>query len=86
MEQPHARFAANLRAARKKTGMSQERLAELCGIYRTEISLLERAGRAPRLGTLVKLASALEVSVESLCEGISWDEQKQEFEFAKQDR
>jgi transcriptional regulator with XRE-family HTH domain len=86
MDKPHARFAANLRAARDKADISQERLAELCGVYRTEISLLERAGRAPRLGTLVKLACALEVSVESLCEGIAWDEEKQEFEFAKPPR
>jgi transcriptional regulator with XRE-family HTH domain len=49
-------------------------------MYRTEISLLERAGRAPRLGTLVKLAAALDVSVESLCFGMRWDEDAQRFQ------
>jgi transcriptional regulator with XRE-family HTH domain len=73
------RFGPNLRRARKKAGLSQEELADLCAMYRTEVSLLERAGRAPRLGTLVKLASALEVSIESLCAGMRWDPEAQRF-------
>jgi transcriptional regulator with XRE-family HTH domain len=73
------RFGANLRSARKRTGLSQEELADLCAMYRTEVSLLERAGRAPRLGTLVKLASALDVSIESLCTGMRWDQNAQRF-------
>jgi transcriptional regulator with XRE-family HTH domain len=77
--EPRDRFGANLRSARKRPGLSQEELADLCVMYRTEVSLLERAGRAPRLGTLVKLASALEVSVESLCAGMRWDREAQRF-------
>jgi transcriptional regulator with XRE-family HTH domain len=73
------RFGANLRRARKEAGLTQEELGDLCAMFRTEISLLERAGRAPRLGTLVKLASALGVSVESLCEGMRWDREAQRF-------
>ncbi len=56
-----AQFAANLKAAREAQGLSQEALGELTGLHRTEISLLERAGRDPRLGTIVKLASGLGV-------------------------
>ena len=52
-------FAANLRAARIAAGLSQEALGNACGLHRTEISLLERSGREPRLGTIVKLARAL---------------------------
>jgi transcriptional regulator with XRE-family HTH domain len=69
---PQERFAANLRQARTKAGISQEELAERCELHRTEISLLERAGREPRLATLVKLAGALEVSAGDLCAGITW--------------
>jgi transcriptional regulator with XRE-family HTH domain len=66
------RFAANLRAARLERDISQMELAVRSGLHRTEISLLERGGREPRLGTLIKLAGALETTPESLCEGIEW--------------
>jgi transcriptional regulator with XRE-family HTH domain len=80
---PRDRFAVNLRRAREKAGISQQELGERCAVYRTEISLLERGGRAPRLGTLVKLACSLGVSVESLCTGMSWDEDAQRFVIEK---
>lgn len=67
------RFAVNLRHAREVAGISQEELAERIEVHRTEISLLERGGREPRLGTLVKLAVALGTTPEALCTGISWD-------------
>ena len=73
------RFAANLRHARKAAGISQEELAEACEIHRTEVSLLERGGREPRLGTLVKLATALGTTPEALCTGIGWDAKEREY-------
>jgi transcriptional regulator with XRE-family HTH domain len=73
------RFAVNLKAARKGAGVSQQWLADRCSLHRTEISLLERARREPRLGTLMKLASALGVSVDRLAAGMSWDEDAQRF-------
>jgi len=66
------RFGKNLRRVREGRGWSQEALAEHCGIHRTEASLLERGQREPELGTLVKLADALEIPVAVLCEGIEW--------------
>ncbi|MEX2447962.1 MAG: helix-turn-helix transcriptional regulator [Solirubrobacterales bacterium] len=77
------RFSDNLVAARKKAGLTQEELAERCHLHRTEVSLLERAGREPRLGTLIKLANALGVPPASLCTGLSWDVDRQRF-LAKQ--
>lgn len=64
-----AQFAANLKAARKAQGLSQEALGELTGLHRTEISLLERAVRDPRLGTIVKLAGGLGVEPAALLIG-----------------
>jgi transcriptional regulator with XRE-family HTH domain len=52
-------FARNLREARGRAGLTQERLAELCELHRTEISLLGRAERSPRLETVVALSRAL---------------------------
>jgi transcriptional regulator with XRE-family HTH domain len=63
-------FARNLVKARQRRGLSQDDLAELAGMHRTAISLLERRGRDPRLETIVKLARALGVKPTALMRGI----------------
>jgi transcriptional regulator with XRE-family HTH domain len=73
------RFAVNLRRAREAKKVSQEDLGFSCDLHRTEISLLERGGREPRLGTLLKLAAALDVRPEELCAGIQWQPGKRRF-------
>ncbi len=78
-EKVNRRFAGNLRRIREGRGLSQEALADLAGIHRTEASLLERAGREPRIGTLVKLAAALEVPMADLIEGIDWRPSEKSF-------
>ena len=80
---PRDRFAINLRKARQKVKISQEELGFRCDLHRTEISLLERGGREPRLGTIVKLASALAVTPEELCSGVSWNVKAQKFQFRR---
>jgi transcriptional regulator with XRE-family HTH domain len=77
---PQERFAANLRQARVKIGISQEELGNRCDLHRTEISLLERAGREPRLATIVKLAGSLETTPAELCTGIAWLPQQRRFD------
>jgi transcriptional regulator with XRE-family HTH domain len=72
MPSPQERFAANLRRARTKAGISQEELGNRCDLHRTEISLLERAGREPRLATILKLAGSLETTPAELCAGMAW--------------
>ena len=76
---PQERFAVNLRRARVRAQISQEELGDRCDLHRTEISLLERAGREPRLGTIVKLAGALETTAAELCDGIAWTPAKHQF-------
>ncbi len=51
--------------------MSQQALAFACRLHRTEISLLERAAREPRLSTIVRLARALDVPPSALLEEIT---------------
>ncbi|MGZ4391184.1 MAG: helix-turn-helix domain-containing protein [Gaiellaceae bacterium] len=67
---PREQFAWNRRQLRHARGLSQEALGAACGLHRTEISLLERAGRDPRLMTLVRLARALEIVPATLLEGV----------------
>ena len=55
-----------------RAGLSQEALADICDLHRTEISLLERCKRSPRLETIVILARGLELaSPGELLDGIS---------------
>lgn len=72
MEIVRKQFAANLRQHRDRAGLSQEALADICDLHRTEISLLERCKRSPRLETIVILARGLELnSPADLLDGIS---------------
>jgi len=80
---PRDRFAINLRKARQKAKIAQEELGFRCDLHRTEISLLERGGREPRLGTIIKLADALGVTPEELCNGVRWNVKAQRFQFKK---
>jgi transcriptional regulator with XRE-family HTH domain len=83
---PQERFAANLRRARTDAGISQEELGNRCDLHRTEISLLERAGREPRLATIVKLAGSLGTTPGELCTGISWQPSKRRFDVKRPPR
>jgi transcriptional regulator with XRE-family HTH domain len=76
---PQERFAQNLRRRRLAVGISQEELGERTDLHRTEISLLERAGREPRFATLLKLCGALSTSPNELCAGTGWDHVKRAF-------
>lgn len=67
------RFARNLLHARKSAGLSQEEFAFRAGLHRTEVGLLERGVRMPRIDTLAKLAGALGIEPVALIEGIAWD-------------
>jgi len=66
------RFARNLVHARERAGLSQEELGLRASLHRTEISLLERGTRVPKIDTLVKLAGGLGVSPGDLLVGIAW--------------
>lgn len=60
------RFGLIVRDRRLKRGFSQERLADLAGLHRTYVSLLERGLRMPSLFVIAKLAEALETTIVDL--------------------
>jgi len=65
-------FAANLCQVRGEAGLSQEEVGRLASLHRTEVGLLERGARVPRIDTVIKLAAALGVSPDRLLAGIGW--------------
>jgi transcriptional regulator with XRE-family HTH domain len=66
------RFGENLVRLRGQVDLSQQQTAERAGLHLTEISLLERGRRVPRLDTIVKLAGAVEVEPCELLAGMAW--------------
>jgi transcriptional regulator with XRE-family HTH domain len=73
-EEVAAHFAANLRRARKRTGLTQEEVGFRASLHRTEVGMLERGVRVPKIDTLVKLCAAVGVRLECpLLDGISWE-------------
>ena len=72
MEEIAVRFGENLLRARRLACLSQEQAAQRASLHRTAIGMLEHGERVPRIDTLVKLASALEVPSEDLLTGITW--------------
>lgn len=65
-----AQFADNLRQERAKSGLSQTQLAKAAGISHSEIYRLEAGTREPRLGTLIKLGSAMGIDGADLLVGL----------------
>lgn len=57
-------IVGKLIAARNRKDISQKELSELCGIPQKTISRIENGVDLPKLPTLVKLSSALDLQLE----------------------
>lgn len=62
------RLGAAIRRERFALRISQEELARRSGLHRTCVSELERGARNPSVGSIQKIAQALEVPVAKLFE------------------
>ncbi len=56
------KFGTNLQKIRREKEVTQEKLAELIGVHRTYITLVEKGERNPSLKTIYRIAKALKVS------------------------
>ena len=63
-------FGDEIKKIRVSRGLSQERLAELCGLHRTYIGAVERGERNISLVNIKKIATALNVSVSELTKSL----------------
>jgi len=71
IEMPGGSFAANLDAARRARGYSNEELARRAGLNIAAIYRLADGTHWPKLSSVLKLAEALEVAPTALIEGLS---------------
>ena len=56
----------NIRVQRVKRGISQEELADLSGIARSTMGIVERGEQSPSLQTIAKIATALKIDIYKL--------------------
>lgn len=56
----------NIRLLRTKKGLAQDRLAEEAGLDRSYMGMIERGESAATITTLLKLAKALDCSLEDI--------------------
>jgi transcriptional regulator with XRE-family HTH domain len=59
-------FGRKIRAERIKQNLSQEELADLAGVHRTYVGMIERAEKNITLKNIAKLATALGVEISDL--------------------
>lgn len=64
-------LARNIRVRRTALGISQEALADLCGLHRTYVGSIERSERNVSIDNIEKLAAALDVTAVELLSGES---------------
>ncbi|MBR6930087.1 MAG: helix-turn-helix transcriptional regulator [Bacteroidales bacterium] len=62
-------FGERVAELRKKQHLSQEELADRCGIHRTYIGSIERGEKSPTLNTIERIANGLNVQIIDLFYG-----------------
>ena len=67
---PKKTFGKNIKALRTSLNMSQEALADACGLHRTYIGAVERGERNISLENIVIIARALRVNPDNLLKDI----------------
>lgn len=59
-------FGQRVQEFRKERNLSQEQLADLAGVHRTYIGMVERAEKNITLRNIKKIAKALDVNIKDL--------------------
>ena len=59
-------FGGNVKAARRRAGLTQEALAEAAAVSPETVSRIERGAFEPSLSTAIAISEALEISIDRL--------------------
>ena len=60
------KFGSRIAELRRKSGLTQEKLAELVGVDRSYIGYVERGQRNPSMGVVYRIAKVIGVSLAEL--------------------
>jgi len=70
MQESLLKLGNRMRSLRERKQKWQETFADVCGLHRTAVGLLERGRSIPRLDTLLIVSEHLGVPVSELLEGL----------------
>ena len=62
----NALLGQRLRQQRKRRGLTIEQLAEMIGLSKNYVSLIERGQKLPSMATLIKIVNSLHISADVL--------------------
>lgn len=65
-------FGERVKYHRKRQGLSQEKLSELCELHPTYIGQIERGEKNASLDTIMRICKGLEISPEDLFEKLDY--------------
>lgn len=69
IEKTVSNLCQTFRRIRKEKKMTYQQIADIAGLHRTTIGLIEREKRMPTIATCLKICKALEVDLVVLLEG-----------------
>lgn len=76
----------NIKKLRKKRGLTQKQLGELCGIKEANVRKYELDKANPKIETIERIAQALEVPIRAIKENITWNEYQDTEELKRLER
>lgn len=78
----------NIRALRRRRGLTLDDLSALCGLNRDDLGLYERGAMTPRPETVERIAAALDVPIAAIREGMGWTAPRptEDWETSRDDR
>lgn len=62
-------FGSNLKELRKRSNLTQERLAERLAVSRQAVCMWERGARTPKISVLTKVAKIFKVPLDDIVNG-----------------
>lgn len=69
-EQTVSKLLDKFEEIRKEKGLSHEKLAEMAGLNRSTVSLLESKKRTPTILTCLKICTALDIKLDAMLKEI----------------
>lgn len=70
MPEPKVVVGRNIKRHRKEQNLTQEALADRCGIHPVELARAERGTRDMRISTVAKIANGLRIPAGDLLHGV----------------
>ena len=84
LEPDYKAIGERIKVNRTRQGLSQEKLAEMCGLSKTHMSHIETGNTKGSLPTFIQIANVLQISLDDLvCDSLSYEVDAYQREIAK---